>query len=98
MIGIETVGMEFHARKPMELGETNAEIQGGFASNPMTPIETSWNFLPPKRGLGERFDAAKVSELGRYCGPITDNISPVTGFCCPIRVQFVSIRRSELGR
>jgi len=65
MIGIETVEMEFHVRKPMELGETNAEIQGGFASNPMTPIETSWYFLPPKRGLGERFDAAKVLELGR---------------------------------
>ena len=97
MTGIETVGMEFHARKPMELGETNAENQGVFAPNPMTPIETFWNFLPPKRGLRERFRAFQVLELGRYCGPITDNNSPDTGFCCPIRVQFVSRRWSELG-
>ena len=80
--------MQNHARKPMELGETNAENQGVFASNPMTAIETFWDFLPPKRGCGERFDAAKVLEFGRYCGPITDNISPVTGFCCPIRIHF----------
>ena len=55
MIGIETVEMEFHARKPMELGETNAEIQGGFASNPMTPIETFWDFLPRNEVLGSVF-------------------------------------------
>ena len=95
---LRPVGRQIHARKPMKLGETDAEIQGVFVSNPMTPIETSWYFLPPKRGLEERFDAAKVSELGRYCGPITDNISPVTGFCCPIRVQFVSISDEKFGR